>query len=223
MSRSCKTVKRVSALVAGALAILAAGAAFADPAAKYGIGRTATPEEIAGWNRTIRADDGLGLPPGQGSVAQGEELFAEKCAVCHGDFAEGTRYLALVGGIGSLASREPIRTVGSLWPYAPGVFGYIYTAMPFGQRHSLTTDETYAIVAFILYLNDLIKEDEVLDAKKLVAIRMPNRDGFISPDPRPDMPASAPCMENCRKGAPVKITSRAKDLDVTPDTKPPTQ
>jgi hypothetical protein len=95
--------------------------------------------------------------------------------------------------------------------------------MPFGQRHSLTTDETYAIVAFILYLNDLIKEDEVLDAKKLVAIRMPNRDGFISPDPRPDMPASAPCMENCRKGAPVKITSRAKDLDVTPDTKPPTQ
>lgn len=185
---------------------------------KYGYGRIATAEEIEGWDRTVRAIDGKGLPPGKGNAEQGEEIFQAKCGVCHGDFGEGTRYLALAGGKGTLATPEPIRTVGSFWPYAPGVFGYIYTSMPFGQAHSLTPDETYAIVAYIMYLNDLFPQDEDLDADKLRAIKMPNRDGFVEPDPRPDTPQPAksgePCMQDCRGGKPVVVLSRANDLNL---------
>jgi cytochrome c len=197
---------------------LSAGAAFAGE--RFGYGTPATPEQIAGWNHTVRAEDGLGLPPGKGDATMGEELFAEKCAVCHGDFGEGTRYLPLAGGFKTLDTADPVRTVGSFWPYAPGVFSYIHTAMPFGQAYSLSADETYGIVAYILYLNDLLGQDEILDAAKLVSIKMPNRDGFIEVDPRPDVAAGEPCMTGCRKGAPVKITARAADANITPDIAP---
>lgn len=205
---------------AGAAAAIAAPAAAAPvewTGPKYGYGRIATAEEIEGWDRTVRAVDGKGLPPGKGNAEAGEEIYQSKCGVCHGDFGEGTRYLALAGGQRTLATPEPVRTVGSFWPYAPGVFGYIYTSMPFGQAHSLTPDETYSIVAYIMYLNDLFPQDEDLDADKLRAIKMPNRDGFIEADPRPDTPQPAngePCMKDCRGGKPVVVLSRANDLNL---------
>ncbi|QQP88959.1 c-type cytochrome [Skermanella sp. TT6] len=219
MSRFPENAKRRCVLLGALLAAtLLSGAAMAGD--RYGFGRPVTPEEIAGWNRTVRAEDGLGLPAGSGNATDGEEVFSEKCAVCHGDFGEGTRYLPLAGGFDTLATADPVRTVGSFWPYAPGVFSYIYTSMPFGQAHSLTADETYGIVAYILYLNDLLGQDETLDAARLVSIRMPNRDGFLEEDPRPDVPAGEPCMKDCRKGEPVRITARAVDANITPDIAP---
>jgi S-disulfanyl-L-cysteine oxidoreductase SoxD len=211
-----KPEAKPAAPAAAAPAPVAAPVEWTAP--KYGYGRIATAEEIEGWDRTVRASDGKGLPAGKGDAEKGEEIFQSKCGMCHGDFGEGTRYLALAGGKGTLASPDPIRTVGSFWPYAPGVFGYIYTSMPFGQAHSLTPDETYSIVAYIMYLNDLFPQSEELNADKLRAIKMPNRDGFIEGDPRPDMPQPAkgaePCMKDCRGGKPVVVLSRANDLNL---------
>jgi len=184
----------------------------------YSLGRLATQEEIAGWDIDIRPD-GAGLPAGSGSIADGEVLFDERCAVCHGEFGEGAgRYPVLAGGIGTLSSNDPVKTVGSYWPYASTLFDYIRRAMPFGDAQSLTADETYALTAYVLYLNDLLDEDAELDQTSLPAIEMPNRDGFTEPDPRPDTPGISvekPCMKDC-KGA-VSITGTARSIDVTPD------
>lgn len=170
---------------------------------RLGIGTPATPEQIRGWDIAIRAD-GTNLPPGRGSVAQGEELYVAHCAACHGDFGEGVdRWPALIGGKGSLATDAPQRTVGSYWPSAPIVFDYTRRAMPYAAPQSLTDDEYYAIVAYILHLNDLLPADAVLDAETLRAIRMPNRDGFILEE-RPDTPDEA-CMTNCRRGRPITV------------------
>ena len=165
---------------------IAAPAPAAEPP-PYGLGRPATPQEIAGWNIDVRAD-GQGLPPGQGSVGQGRALYAEKCAACHGAKGEGKPMDALVGGAGSLASANPVRTVGSYWPYATTLFDFIRRAMPFNAPQSLTADEVYAVSAYVLYLNRIVPETAVLDARALPRVRMPNRNGFTSPDPRPDTP-----------------------------------
>jgi mono/diheme cytochrome c family protein len=152
---------------------------------KYGIGRVATPDELAGWNIDI-GRDGSGLPGGSGTVSHGRDVFAQQCAACHGDNGAGAVGDRLVGGQGTLATAKPVRTVGSFWPYAPTLFDYIRRAMPQNAPQSLSNDEVYAVSAYILSLNGIVPTDATLDARSLAAIKMPNRDGFGS-DPRPDV------------------------------------
>ncbi|GAB4237829.1 MAG: cytochrome c [Methyloligellaceae bacterium] len=188
----------------------------AAQAGKFNLGREATAEEVKGWDIDVRPD-GQGLPEGKGTVAQGEALFQERCAACHGEFGEGVdRWPVLAGGRGTLASEDPEKTIGSYWPYLSTVYDYIYRAMPFGDAQSLTPDETYAIVAYLLNLNDLVGEDFELSRSNFTSIRLPNEKNFID-DPRPDVPKRAVqelCMKNCKPE--VKITKRARILDVTP-------
>ena len=114
---------------------------------KFNIGKLATKTEIAGWDIDVRPD-GVGAPKGSGNAIKGEEIYAEACASCHGDFGEGIdRWPELVGGHDSLNTHDPIKTTGSYWPYASTMYDYIYRAMPFGAAQSLTHDETYNIVA----------------------------------------------------------------------------
>ena len=200
MSRSAK-------LVYGAVVLTAALAAMPAVAkvGEYGIGKPATPEEIAGWDIDIRPD-GMGLPPGSGSVEDGEMLYEEKCASCHGTFGEGVgRYPVLAGGEGTLTDERPDRTVGSYWPYASTLWDYIHRAMPFPQPQSLTDDEVYAITAYVLNLNDLVDDDFVLTQENFASVEMPNKDGFFFDD-RPDT-HNTECMENCKDPASVKIIS----------------
>jgi len=161
--------------------------AGAAPAPRYGLGRPAAPAEIAGWDIDVRAD-GAGLPPGQGSVSEGQQVYATSCAGCHGRAGEGGIADALVGGAGTLATSKPVRTVGSYWPDATTLFDYVRRAMPYNAPQSLSANQTYAVVAYVLSLNRIIPAGAVLDAKTLPRVLMPNRAGFTSPDPRPDAP-----------------------------------
>ena len=176
------------------LAAVIAVAAHAE-SGKFGLGRAPTQQEIAGWNIDI-GRDGQGLPPGSGSVQEGRAMFAEKCAACHGEKGEGGVGDKLVGGQGTLASAKPVKTVGSFWPYAPTLFDYIRRAMPMNAPQSLSNQEVYALSGYILSLNGLVPDNATLDAKSLAAIKMPNRDGFVS-DPRPDVKNEA-CTSNCK-------------------------
>ncbi|MEA2515266.1 MAG: S-disulfanyl-L-cysteine oxidoreductase SoxD [Thermomicrobiales bacterium] len=159
---------------------------MSTPDARFGFGEPATAEQIAGWDIDV-ASDGTGLPPGSGSVQQGEEIFARLGAKCHGAKGEGGTAPPLVGGIGTLNTDAPLKTVGSFWPYAPVLFDYIHRAMPADKPQSLTPDEVYALCAYLLYLNGIVPEDAVMDAQTLPQVVMPNHAGFTSPDPRPDV------------------------------------
>ena len=185
---------------------------------KYNIGKIATKIEIAGWDIDVRPD-GVGAPKGSGNAIDGEEIYVNRCASCHGDFGEGVdRWPALVGGDGTLASHDPEKTTGSYWPYASTIFDYVYRSMPFGEAQTLTHDETYKIVAYLLNMNEIIDENFVLSEKNIGKIKMPNASGFSLPDPRPDVTKykdGQPCMKNCN--VPVKIIGKARDIDVTPD------
>lgn len=196
---------------------LAVSASWAE-AAKLGLGRQATAEEIKAWDIDVRPD-GQGLPKGQGKVSDGEKIYAEQCAACHGDFGEGVdRWPVLSGGKGTLAGDDPVKTVGSYWPYASTVFDYIRRAMPFGNAQSLTSDQTYALTAYVLYLNEIVDDENfILSDKNFTKIRLPNEKNFTK-DVRPDTPLASkrkPCMKNCKPS--VKIVGRARVLDVTPD------
>ena len=183
----------------------------------FNLGKIATAEEVAGWDIDVRPD-GLGAPVGIGNAIDGEEVYADLCAACHGDFGEGVdRWPELVGGEGSLGTHDPLKTTGSYWPYASTLYDYVYRAMPFGESQSLSYDETYQIVAFLLYMNDIIEDDFDVSHENIGSIEMPNRDGFLMPDPRPDaQPVSAePCMNNCNVA--TSIMGRARDIDVTPE------
>ena len=123
--------------------------------------------------------DGAGLPPGRGTPAQGAVIYAQKCQNCHGEKGGGQPNDRLVGGQGTLASKAPVRTIGSYWPYATTLFDYVRRAMPYTQSHSLTDDEVYAVTAYLLHLNGIIAETSVMDAETLPSVRMPNRENFI--------------------------------------------
>ena len=168
--------------------------ASAQAQSSSGIGRAATPAEIAGWNIDVDRD-GNNLPPGSGTVSHGSEIFDEQCAACHGARGEGGIGDQLVGGQGTLATSKPVRTVGSYWPYAPTLFDYIRRAMPQNAPQSLSNEEVYAVSAYILHLNGLLPAEATLDAKSLSAIKMPNRNMF-SGDSRPDVKNPA-CMTDC--------------------------
>jgi len=192
---------------------------LATPAAAdtLGLGRVALPEEIAAWDIDVRPD-GSGLPVGSGDAIVGEELFAEQCAACHGDFAEGVdNWPALAGGFDTLDREDPVKTVGSYWPYLSTTWDYVNRSMPFGNAQSLSADEVYSIVAYILYSNDLIEDDFVLSNETFTDVEMPNAGGFVVDD-RAQVEYAAfsadPCMSNCKDT--VEVTMRARVLDVTP-------
>jgi len=162
-------------------ALLAGLCLLANPAAANPhFGHPASPEEIAAEDIDVRAD-GAGLPPGSGSVAQGEAVYAAACAACHG--VQGQKPIAaalrLTGGQGTLATPGAIATVGSYWPYATTLFDYIRRAMPFNAPQSLTPDQVYAVSAYVLHLNGIVPDGAVLDAGTLPRVVMPNRNGFV--------------------------------------------
>lgn len=190
--------------------------------AKLGLGRPALPEEIKAWDTDVRAD-GTGLPGGKGTVKQGDVLFQERCASCHGEFGQGVgRWPVLAGGLGSLKADRPDKTIGSFWPDLSTVFDYIKRAMPYGNAQSLTNDEIYALTAYILSMNDVVKDDNFeLNDKNFTSIKMPNAAAFYDDDreiAEKQFWGREPCMKNCRSAAP-KVTGRAINVDVTPDSK----
>ena len=167
------------------LAMLALSLPLAAQSPAFGVGRPATAEEIRDLGAAI-APDGSGLPEGSGTVTAGRDVFVAQCARCHGPKAQGDVGPALVGGQGTLRSARPLKTVGSYWPYATTLWDYINRAMPFDKPGLLKPSEVYAVAAYILSINGIISDTDIMDAKSLPKVRMPNRDGFV-PDPRPDV------------------------------------
>ncbi|MDT7953024.1 MAG: cytochrome c [Acetobacteraceae bacterium] len=211
---------RRSVLLASVLA-MSAGAAFAAEhgAGYFGYGATPTPDQIAGWAIAVRPD-GQGLPAGHGSVSDGGDIYTQACAACHGTFGEGEGRYPKLAGTGSLTGGRPEPVVGNFWPYATTLFDYINRAMPFPAPHSLSSDQVYAVTAYVLNLNNLVPDDFVADKDSLPKVKMPNRHGFIWKDSRPDTNAEA-CMQDCRKSDEVKITSSAEGNHLTPRTSGP--
>jgi cytochrome c len=210
-----KSLKLLAASSCAALVVLAAPAT-AEP---FGIGRAALPEEIAAWDIDIRPD-GQGLPVGEGDVWTGEEAYVTYCSACHGDFGEAVgRWPMLSGGFGSLDGEDPVKTVGSYWPYLSTVWDYVHRAMPYGAAQSLTDDEVYAITAYLLYLNNVVDDDFVLSNENFAELSLENEGGFFMDDrDAVEIPvlSQEPCMSDCAEG--VEITMRAAVLDVTPET-----
>ena len=162
-------------LVLAALAACAANTP-SRPDAKFG--RAASAQEVATGDISI-PPSGEGLPSGSGNAKQGEAVYLAKCQSCHGAKGVGRPADPLAGGAGSLASANPVRTVGSFWPYATTLFDYTRRAMPVTNPMSLTNDEAYAVTAYVLHLNGIISESEEMNAKTLPQVKMPNRDGFV--------------------------------------------
>jgi len=199
-----------------AAALFASLGAHAQGVGHYGVGTPASAAQIAGWSIAVRPD-GQGLPPGQGSVQDGDPVFAENCAACHGTFGEGAGRYPRIAGDGKLTGDRPEQTVGSYWPFATSLFDYINRAMPFPAPHSLTANQVYAVTAYVLNLNNLVGDDFVADKDSLPKVRMPNHDGFSWKDPRPDTHDVA-CMKDCRPADQVKIMSTAEGKPLTPRT-----
>jgi S-disulfanyl-L-cysteine oxidoreductase SoxD len=168
----------------------------AVPRVDFGLGRPATEADISAWNIDVEPD-GKNLPAGNGTSAEGAKVYASACASCHGDHGQGGLAPRLVGGMDTLGTAHPVKTVGSYWPYATTVFDYIRRAMPFTSPESLTSDEVYAVVAYLLNQNGIIPANAAMDSTTLPKVKMPNRGGFVWEDPRPDVHASA-CMTGCR-------------------------
>ena len=142
------------------------------------LGREATPAQIAGWDISV-GPDGVGLPPGKGTPATGAIVYEQKCQVCHGAKGAGQPNDRLVGGQGTLASKAPVRTIGSYWPYATTVFDYVRRAMPYREPRSLNDDEVYAVTAYLRNLNGIIGENDEMNAQTLPKVKMPNQSNFI--------------------------------------------
>lgn len=184
----CRQSGRIALMAASGLVVAFAFALAAEKESerRFGFGRPATESDIQARNIDV-SPSGEGLPPGKGTVKQGAQVYAAKCVGCHGPTGVEGPQDRLVGGQGTLKTDRPIKTVGSYWPYATTLYDYIRRAMPFTAPQSLTPDEVYSVVAWLLYQNGIIPEDAVMDAQTLPAVRMPNRNGFV-PDPRPDVP-----------------------------------
>jgi hypothetical protein len=166
-------------LLAPVVAVAACVAAAAQTPDYKNVGRTPTAQEVQALDIAI-GTDGKELPPGSGNAKTGARVFNEKCVACHGENLEGSAQApALVGGKGTLTSLHPKMTAGSYWPFATTIFDYVRRAMPRYQEGSLKVDEVYSLTAFILFRNDIIKEEDVIDATTLPKIKMPNRDGFV--------------------------------------------
>lgn len=190
------------AIVAAIALALGTGVAAAN---NYRLGRTATAQEIAGWDIDVLAD-GTGLPAGQGSVSEGEGLYEKNCAMCHGTFGESSNYIPIAGG--------GDRTVGKHLNAAPTLYDYINRAMPYPHSKSLSPNEVYAIAAYVLNLNDLVPADFVANKDTLPKVKMPAAtkyvlfEGLMKIDGKPDTHNTA-CMKDCAKD--VKVTARLPD------------
>jgi len=172
------SMRKIFVAAAPALVFALASPVFAQQSPD--LGKSISPEDLASWDISI-GPDGAGLPSGSGTVKQGEAVFAAKCQACHGEKGAGQPNDRLVGGQGSLpGDKPPIKTVGSYWPYATTLFDYIRRAMPFNESKSLTNDEVYGVVAYLLNLNSVIPESDTMNAQSLPKVAMPNRDGFIT-------------------------------------------
>lgn len=167
-----------SVVVLALLPVCGGAFAVAEPTSTPRLGRPATTAELQALDLSI-GPDGAGLPPGRGTVAQGRTLYSEHCQSCHNERGTGQPADRLTGGIGTLATPAPVRTVASFWPYATTLFDYIRRAMPLQAPQSLRDDEVYALVAYLLSIDGIVPETAVLDAVSVAAIRMPNRDGFV--------------------------------------------
>jgi cytochrome c len=228
MSRSVK-LAAIALLCGAALAVansrieaqqIAAQAAV-KTSSKLGLGRPALPEEIKAWDTDVRPD-GKGLPVGKGTVKQGDVIFQAQCASCHGEFGEGAgRWPVLAGGAGTLKADRPDKTIGSFWPDLSTAFDYIKRAMPYGNARSLSDDDVYAVVAYLLSMNDIVKDENFeLNEKNFTSIKMPNAAAFYEDDRETTEKKfwnKDPCMKDCRSAP--KVTGRAISVDVTPDSK----
>jgi S-disulfanyl-L-cysteine oxidoreductase SoxD len=171
------SMRRFLRAAAPAALFALASSAFAQQSPN--LGKPISPEELASWDISV-GPDGAGLPPGSGTVKQGEAVFVAKCQACHGEKGAGTPNDRLVGGRGSLpGDKPPVKTVGSYWPYGTTLFDYIRRAMPLNESKSLTSDEVYGVVAYLLNLNGVIGESETMNAQSLPKVTMPNREGFV--------------------------------------------
>ena len=191
---------RFSRLLTAATILLSASVVLAQTPSYTNVGRTPTKEEIQAWDIGV-GPDGKGLPAGQGSAKEGAPIFAAKCAVCHGaegkGAAIGPRLTGAKADFETLTTVRPVRSVGGYWPYATTVWDFINRAMPRGQSGTLTPNEVYAVTAFILAKSNIIKEDDVLDAKTLPKVEMPNRNGFV-PAKYSDIPDEK--KRGCKQG-----------------------
>ena len=173
------TLKIATVLVFIASAAFSLSAAAAAGAVETPmLGKPISPTDLAPWDMSI-GPDGAGLPSGKGSAREGKQVFIDKCAGCHGIAGEGQPADRLVGGQGTLAGDAPVKTVGSYWPYATTLFDFVRRAMPLNEPQSLTSDEVYAVSAFILNANGIIKPGEVMNAKSLPKVKMPNQGNFF--------------------------------------------
>ena len=150
------------------------GLAFADGPK---LGKPLSPSDLSAWDINV-LPDGTNLPPGSGKAADGAKIFAEKCALCHGENGKGGRAARVIGGPPK-ASLDGGKTIANFWPAATTLFDFIRRAMPYNAPHSLKDDEVYALTAYLLSLNKLIGENEMMNAQTLPKVKMPNRDNFI--------------------------------------------
>jgi cytochrome c len=182
------TPKSIFALAAMLALTQAVGAQQANPR-HHDIGMIPSPQELARFFAV--PPDGRGLPVGKGTYAAGQKVYAETCAACHGDKLQGIPTAGiggdrLIGGRGTLASEAPVKTVESYWPYATTLFDYVKRAMPVTAPGSLSDEQVYSVVAFILGEANILPKNATLDAGSLPRVAMPNRDGFV-PDLRPEI------------------------------------
>lgn len=176
-------------------AVIAAEAPRTYAAGHFGLGRPATAAQLAAWDRDI-GPEGAELPPGRGTVRAGAEVYRTQCASCHGSEGQGIDplYPALVGrdaagdAFDFASNPKAVRTIGNYWPYATTLYDYIRRAMPLYTPGSLSADDTYAVVAYLLAANRVIPDSATLDAAALRAVVMPARDRFVADDRSPTRP-----------------------------------
>jgi mono/diheme cytochrome c family protein len=162
---------------AAALAAIVLGMSTAFAQSPH-LGVPISPADIEAWDIAI-LPDGTGLPPGSGNAALGAPVYAEKCALCHGVNAEGGIAVALIGGAPLTNGIDTGKTIANFWPVSTTLFDYIRRAMPWTQPRTLSDDEVYALTAYLLAINDIIDEEDEMNAATLAEVQMPNRDGFI--------------------------------------------
>jgi S-disulfanyl-L-cysteine oxidoreductase SoxD len=168
--------------VAALVCLLSSSTASRAQTPAFGLGHVARADAVNAIDIDV-LPDGQGLPPGSGAADRGRDVYVARCSACHGPTGTEGPNDVLVGGQGSLKTVRPLKTVGSFWPYATTLWDYINRAMPFAEPRTLPADDVYAVTAYVLFLNGIVTEHQVLSQSTLAQVKMPNRNGFI-PDNR---------------------------------------